>query len=292
MQKKTSVIAILVLTIFLLFSITILPFIIRSKAIIEISKATGRVVRLEAVTINPFMLTIGLKGFVIEERSGPPLVNIGMLKASLSIASIYKRALVMDEVTIINPSFSISRFAPNRYNFSDIIDRQKPGPENKGEFLFSINNITIQKGSLDFNDQVVTGGRRHTIRDFELTLPFISNIPYLIEKYTDPGVSAIVNGSPFSFNGKLKPLSKSMETSLHIDLKQLNLPEYMDYIPGKLPIDLSSGRLSFDTELSYRVSSDKKPELGVKGLVRLDDVTINLKNGKPLLKLPMLQIKA
>jgi len=294
LRKKIVIIAALTLTLIFLGSIIIVPVVIRSKAITEIGKATGRTVRLEAVSINPFTLSVGLKGFVIEEIGGAPLVSIGTLKASLSIASIYKRALVMDEVTIINPSFAISRIAANRYNFSDIIDRQKPRPDNepKREFLFSINNIAIRKGSLDFNDQAVGGGRRHTIRDFELTLPFISNIPYLVEKYTDPHVSALVNGAPFSFTGKLKPLSKSMETSLHIDLRQLNLPGYMAYVPAKLPIELVSGRLSLDTELSYRISSNKKPELGIKGLLILDDLAVNLKNGKPLLKLPMLQVKS
>jgi uncharacterized protein involved in outer membrane biogenesis len=293
-KKKIAIIAAALLFILLLFTITVLPYIIRDKAIAEIGKATGRKIRIEAVTINPFTLTVGLKGFVIEESNGGPFVSIGKLRASLSLASIYKRALVMDEVAVDAPSFSITRIAPNRYNFSDIIERQKPSPEpeKKGEFLFSINNITIRNGSLDFNDQAVGGGRRHTIRNFELTVPFISNTPYLVEKYTDPHLSALINGSLFSFDGKVKPLSKSMETSVRIALKEFSLPEYVAYAPVRTPVDLASGRLSLDTEVTYRVSSDKKPELGIKGVVRLDGVAVNLKNGKPLLRLPLFQARA
>lgn len=293
-MKKFAVIAAILVALLLLFSITVLPHIIRDKAIDGIKAATGRPVLLEEVSFNPFTLTVGLKGLAVKEKNGGPFVSVGMVRASLSLASIYKRALVMDEVTIETPSVSISRLAPNRYNFSDILERRKPLSEHegKGEFLFSINNISIRNGSLDFDDQAVDGGRRHTVRNFELTVPFVSNIPYMVEKYIDPHLSAVVDGAPFSFGGKLKPLSKSMETSVHIDLRQLDLPKYVAYVPVMPPVDLASGKLSIDTDVSYRVSRDNKPELGIKGEVRLDGVDVNLKDGKPLLRLPVFQLKA
>ncbi|HEY4744779.1 MAG TPA: DUF748 domain-containing protein [Desulfuromonadaceae bacterium] len=293
MSKKQKIIVSIacVLSLFLVFTITVLPRIIRSKAIAEIGAVTGRTVRLEAVTFNPFTLTLGAKGFAIEGRTGGPFVSIGTLRASLSLASIFRRALIIREVTIDTPVVSLVRTAPNSYNFSDILERQKPSPQ-KGESLFSINNITIKNGSLDFDDQAVEGGRRHTVRNFELAVPFISNMPYLVEKYTDPRVSAVVDGAAFSFNGKVKPLSKSMETSLHVDLRQLSLPEYVAYAPVRPPVDLTSGRLSLDTQVTYRVSSDKKPELGIKGTISLDSVSVNQHNGTPLLRLPLFQVKA
>ena len=132
----------------------------------------------------------------------------------------------------------------------------------------------------------------HTVRALDIAIPFISNIPYLAEKYTDPQISAVVNGAPFSFAGKLKPLSKSLETSVRVDLKQLNLPQYVAYSPVKPPADLTSGKLTIDMDVSYRISADKKPELTVKGLVRLDDISVNMKNGQPLARLPSLEVKA
>lgn len=293
-MKKLTIIAAVLVALFLLFSVTLLPRIIRDKAIDGISAATGRPVLLEEVSFNPFTLTLGLKGLAIKEKTGGPFVSIGMARASLSLASVYKRALVIDDVMIETPSASISRIAPNRYNFSDILERQKPHPEHekKGEFLFSINNISIRNGSLDFNDQAVGGGRQHTVRNFELAVPFVSNIPYMVDKYIDPRLSAVVDGADFGFNGKLKPLSKSLETSVHIDLRELDLPKYVSYVPAKLPVDLASGKLSVNTDVSYRVSQDNKPELDIKGEVRLGSVNVDLQDGKPLFRLPALRLKA
>ena len=225
-RNKYILIAIGIVVTLLLFTTTILPMIVRSKAVAAIEETTGRKAHIKSVAINPFTLTITVKGFSIDEKEGAPLVGFSQVRASLALASIYKRALILSYVTIDTPTFSIVRTAPNCYNFSDILDRQKNAPkqENKGEFLFSINNITINKGSLDFDDRLIDGDRKHTVRALEVAIPFISNIPYLAEKYTDPRISAVVNGSPFSFAGKLKPLSKSLETSVSVGLKQLNLP--------------------------------------------------------------------
>jgi uncharacterized protein involved in outer membrane biogenesis/outer membrane protein OmpA-like peptidoglycan-associated protein len=268
--------------------------IVRSKAVAAIEEATGRKAHIKSVAINPFTLTATINGFAIDEKEGAPLVSFSQVRATLSLASIYKRALILSQVNIDTPTVSFVRTGPNLFSFSDILDKQKQSPkqEKKGEFLFSINNITVNKGSLDFDDRVVAGGKKHTIRELEIAIPFISNIPYLAEKYTDPRISALVNGAPFSFAGKLKPLSKSLETSVRVDLKQLSLSEYVAYSPVKPPADLTSGKLTIDMDVSYRISADKKPELTVKGLARLDDIRVNMKNGQPLVKLPRLEAKA
>jgi hypothetical protein len=277
-----------------IFSAAILPLIVRSLAVSAMEEATGRKARIEKVSINPFTLTVTVSGLAIEEQGGGPFVSIGRLAASLSPASIYKRALILHRVSVDAPSISFARLAANRYSFNDIIERQKAKPkkESKGEFHFSINNITLDNGSLDFDDRAVGGGRKHTVRNLKVAVPFISNIPYLVEKYTDPHISALVNGAPFSFSGKVKPLSKSLETSVHIGLQHLDLPGYVAYVPVMPPADLASGKLTIDTDVSYRVSTDKKPELAIKGLVRLDNIGVNLKGGQPLLRLPSFRVRA
>lgn len=296
MTRKNKILLICLgsLTALLIFTIAIAPVIVRSQAIQAIEQETGRKARIEKISINPFTMTVTIKALAIEAQGGGPFVSIGSIRASLGIASIYRWALIMDEVTIDTPVISFARLAANSYSFNDIIERlkAKPKQESNYELQFSINNISITNGSLDFDDQAIQGGRKHSIRNLKVAVPFISNISYLVEKYTDPHVSALVNGAPFSFNGKVKPLSKSMETSVHIGLKQLSLPEYVAYSPVRPPADLVSGKLSIDSELTYRVSSDRKPELGVKGQITLDTIGVNLRNGQPLLKLPSLKVKA
>ncbi len=293
-RKRVILVCAALCALLLIFSFTILPTIVKNRAVGAIQQATGRTTRLESVSINPLTLTIRLRGFAMDEQGGGSFVSVGALRASLSPASIYRRALVLSRVQIDKPVITITRNRPNSYNFSDILQRLQAHkkPETKGETRFSLNNITVSGGSIDLNDRAVGGGKKHTVRNLEIGIPFISNIPYLVEKYTAPRISALVNGAPFSFAGKMKPLSKSMETSVRVDLKRLDLPQFVAYSPQKPAATLASGWLSIDTDVKYRVFSDKKPELVVSGVARLDDTAIQMTNGQPLMKLPLLEVKA
>lgn len=278
----------------ILFTATGLPILVRNKAVAALEDATGRQVRIASVRINPFTLQISVEDFAIAEKSAPPLLAFRALHATVSPASIFRRAAILSEVSLEAPSINLARTAPNRFNFSDILDRQPKGrePQKSAPLRFSVNNIRIKNGSIDFDDRMVGGGRRHSVRNLDIAIPFISNSPYLAEKYIAPRISAVVNGAPFSFNGKLKPLSKSLETSVHVGLKQLSLPQYVAYYPVRPRARLSSGKLTVDMDVSYRVSADKKPELVLKGMTRLDGVAVDLNDGKPLLRLPVLEVKA
>ena len=296
MMKKNKIMLMLLAVVLslLVFISVIMPLIVRSQAVEAIEKETGRKARINKVAINPFTLTVTIRGCAVQDKDGGQFISIGTLRASLGLASVYRRALVLSEVSIDSPSVSFARQAANSYSFNDIIERlqSKPKKESKSNLRFSINNISITNGSLDFDDQAVPGGRKHTVRNLTIAMPFISNIPYLVEKYTDPHVSAIINGAPFSFSGKVKPLSKSMETSLHINIKQLSLPEYVVYLPVRPPADLVTGVLGIDCQVTYRVSADKIPELTIKGQVGLDMLGVNMRGGQPLLRLPALRVQA
>lgn len=292
-KKKILLISLGSLLVLLLFIATILPLIVRSQAVKAIAAETGRRVRIEKVAINPLTLAVTVRGFVIEEAGGGPFISIAEMKASLGLASLYKGAIIVSEITVDTPSVVFARLEANKYSFNDIIELQKAKPPKpKSETRFSINNIRLKSGSVDFDDRAVQGGKKHTVRGLDVAIPFISNIPYMVEKYTDPRISAVVNGAPFDFAGKTKPLSKSLETSVHIDLKKLDLPYYLAYSPVPPPADLVSGKLDVDADVTYRVHSDKKPQLQIKGIARLDTVAVNLKGGKPLLKLPRFELKA
>lgn len=269
----------------LLFSVLILPMIIKSQAESQILKATGRVTTIEAVRFNPFGMTLTVRGFsMAEATASQPFVRFSSLRVSLSSASLYRFAPVVDELTLSGLDLKLVRTAANRYNFSDILDRLAAAPQKKssGSSRFSINNISLQNSSIDFNDLAVPGGKQHTIRNLRLAIPFISNIPYLAEKYTDPQFSADVNGAHLSFSGKAKPLAKAIEANLNLKLRDLNLPYYLAYLPADIPVRLESGSASLDLNLTYRIHKNKQPELLIKGVSGLDNIAVAEKNHSPL----------
>ena len=292
--KKITLIAIGALAVLAILIATVLPVVVRNQAVRILQETTGRKAGIEKVSLNPLTLTASVRGFTIEEQGGGPFLSVGSLRVSVSPASIYRRALVLSEIAIDSPSLRVVRAGPDRFNFTDIVERQKKGepkPKSAGLFPLVLNNFHLGNGSLDLNDRAVAGGRKHSMRNLEIALPWLSSLPSEAKLEVKPRISAVVNDAPLALEGRVKPFSKELDSSIHIALQKLSLPELAAYVPQVPPAELASGKLTLDAELQYRQSENGKPELDAKGLVRLDTLGLNLATGEPLLRLPALEVK-
>lgn len=294
-HKRIAIWASGLIVLTLLFSIIALPSIVRHQAEKQIHAITGRVTSISSVSFNPFGMTLTVKGFsFLEPDRSTPFVTFDRMRISLSSMSLFRFAPVVDELTLENPKLTVIRTAPNIYNFSDILNKlsRKPKAEKSGDSRFSINNISVTGGTIDFNDKAAPIPVSHTVRELDLAIPFISNIPYLAEKYTDPKFSARVDGGRLSFSGKAKPLAKAVEASLNVKLDALNLAQYQPYVPANLPVRLANGTLTLDLGLTYRIHKDKKPELFIKGLTRLDSFDLRERSGSPVAQFKSFEAQA
>ncbi len=269
----------------LIFITLLLPGIIRNISEKQIEKATGRKASISRISLNPFTLSAEVTGFrIMEKGSAATFASFSSARVKVSPASVAKRALIISSIKVVSPSFHLVRTAPNTYNFSDLIKKK---PEKEEGLHFSINNIEIGNGAIDFLDQAAARPTTHTVRSMNLSVPFISNIPYLSDIHVAPRFSALVNNSRFDASGKFRPLQKTSETSFIINLRDTDIPFYSAYLPFQIPITLKSGKLSTTAEVTYRVSAKSQPELWVSGAIGLRDLRVNTKNGGPLLGLGM-----
>lgn len=269
----------------ILFIVLLLPGIIINISEEQIEKATGRKASISRISLNPFTLSAEVTGFrIMEKGSAATFASFSSARVKVSPASVAKRALIVSGIKVGSPSLHLVRTAPNTYNFSDLIRKK---PEKEEGLHFSINNIEIGNGAIDFLDQAAARPTTHKVRGMNLSVPFISNIPYLSEIHVAPRFSALINGARFEASGRFRPLRKTSETSFIINLRNTDIPFYSAYLPFQIPITLKSGKLSATAEVTYRVSARSQPELWVSGTIGLRDLLVNTKNGGPLLGLGM-----
>jgi len=268
------------------------PPLARHLAVQKISEATGRQAQIRAVTFNPFTLSANISGFRLSEKgSSATFVSFSSARLSLSALSLPKRAFIVREVTLTSPYVHLVRSAPNTFNFSDLLTKKEPKPaQDKGSYLFSINNITLKKGQLDFEDKALVSPRDHHLRELTLSVPFISNIPYLADRYVTPHFSAFVNETPVVLDGQLKPLTRALETSINLKVRALDLPFYLGYVPVPLPVQVASGTLTTALELGYRVDPKTGPEVTLAGTVTVDGIGVKAPDRAPLASLRRAQL--
>jgi len=291
LTRKTVLISSLALIVLLVAFFLALPPLARHVAIQKIDEATGRKSEITRISFNPFTLTAGISGFRLSEMGGGgTFLSFSSARLALSPLSLPKRAFIVTEIKIASPYLHVVRTAPNSFNFSDLLTGKKETKQG-GSYLFSLNNITLSDGSLDFQDKALASERDHRIRDLTLAIPFFSNIPYLADRYVKPHFSAVVNGTPVALNGRLKPLTHSIEASIDLKVQALDLPFYLGYLPFPLPVKIESGKLTTALEFGYRVDQKLGPEATLAGSLALDRLALLEPGGAPLAQLHRAELK-
>ncbi len=283
------------LIVFTLFGFFALPYILKYVVETQATKLLHRQTTVQEVQFNPFHLTLQVKGFDIKDRNGSdPFVSFEELALDLEAASVWERGPIVRDVLLKAPQVSIVRNEDLSYNFSDLLTEFAAKPETPPKspaaepLHFSINNIRLENGSIDFADRPKHA--QHTVRDLNIGVPFLSNLPYAIDVYTEPSFAVKVNGTPIELTGRSKPFSDSRETSLDVNINNVELPKYLEYVPADLRFKLNSGSLNTKLALSFTQPKDQTPALIVNGKVGLNQLAVTDVEDHPILTLPLLDV--
>lgn len=269
----------------------IVPAVLKSVLPDKISAALHRQATVEQIQINPFALSASIRGFKLADADGKtPFVSLGELAVNVDVlTSIARRALILEEVRLDSPYIGLTRNADGSYNFSDLIPAKKEQPEEPSEpFLFSVNNIQITKGTIDFRDR--PNRTDHTVRDLNISVPFLSNIDYYMKHYVEPKFSAVVNGHAVAITGKTQPFLTSRESLFEIDIRDIDVPFYLQYVPVRMNFTIREARLDTMLQLHFLMPEGRSPELKLTGRAVLKNLTlVDLRKSK-LLRLPTLSV--
>ncbi len=274
----------------------VLPPIVKHVAVSKMSELLHRPVAIESISINPYALSLTLEGLEIKEREGgATFAGFDSLYVNVQAASLFRWGPVINEIKLVNPTFRAVRVEADRFNFSDLIDEfgAKPEGEPKTEEsgpmpAFSLNNIQISGGKVEFDDRVVD--EKHVINEITLMLPFVSSMAYATDIFVEPHFSATINGAPLALTGKSKPFADTRESEFVLALDNLQLPKYFDYSPVRLPVKMDSGTLDTDLTLVFRQEPGNVPKLLLSGAATVKNLRVVESSGAPLVAFGQLDV--
>ncbi|HEX9861254.1 MAG TPA: DUF748 domain-containing protein, partial [Nitrospirota bacterium] len=276
-----------ILAVYTSVGFVILPSVVRPLLIEKLSEYLGHEVSVERVEINPFALSITVTGFELKDKAGnSDDLAFDRLYVNLETLSVFKRGVIVNELALDSPYVNLVRNRDLTYNFSYLLELggKEEKPKEKSPLHFTVNNIKITGGKIEFED--MPKGVHHTVTDMAFSAPFVSNFGYYGNAYVQPSFSATVNGTPFEMKGRTKPFADSLETEFDIAVDDLSIPEYLAYLPTGMNFTVKSGRITVNTVVSYRQYKDgRPPEAGVEGAVELKDFALADKPGSTFLSL-------
>ncbi|MFM0291310.1 DUF748 domain-containing protein [Paraburkholderia megapolitana] len=280
------------LVLFGLFGFFAAPPLIRHIAEQQLSKQLDRPATIGRIALNPYTLNLEADSVHIGERGGAgDFIDIARLIVRPSWASLFRAAPIVNEVQLDSPSFHIIRYDAQRFNFTDLIEKfsKQPATPNSKPTLFSVSNIRLENGRIDFDDRLL--GMKHIIDQWKLGIPFIATLPSKTDIFVQPLLRARIDGSPLAIDGKTKPFAASRESEVALRFDGLDVPRLLSYVPVKLPVTVRTGKLSSDLKLNF-VMSDDAPTLRISGTTDLDDVDAVDQNNAPFVSLHQLHVAA
>lgn len=251
------------------------------------SDAIGRRISVDRILFNPYALTASVEGVRVSEADGTTeFLSVEEIFADASLVSLLRLAPVVSRLRVVAPRVRLVRGEDRRYSFQDIIDRlaARPAPQrNSGPARFALENLEIVRGSIDFDDRPEKA--RHQVSELRFSLPFVSSLPAFSNEPVEPVLSGRMNGAPFELKGRTLPFQSSLETKLRVEVDQVDLRRYVEYVPLELNFALASGVLGGHVEAIFKRGKDRGIEaLSLGGELALESLDLKDRGGRPLVR--------
>ena len=250
---------------------------------------------IDRIEVHPFTLTALVYGAQLMERDGTTVfASIDELEVRLSLSSLVYLAPVVRELHLARPYVHIVRSAANAYSTDDIVAAlTTPGPAPAptaapAPARFAVHNIHVDGGRFEFDD--VPKSAHHTVTEFALGIPFISSFVAQEEVFVEPHLRALINGAPLQIGGKALPFAPTREAIVNLDFDDIDLTNYIEYVPGTVPFRMPSGRLDLHIQASAQLPQDQAPKLHLTGKATLKALELTRLDSKPMLKLSELEL--
>ncbi|MDV6348792.1 DUF748 domain-containing protein [Nitrosomonas sp. Is35] len=259
-----------------------LPGYAKSQLEIRLSEILQRPVTVAAIELKPRTLELNIQGFRIGEKvdsaeANAALFSFNTLHIGLSLESLKQRAAVVSSITLTEPQLRLVRKSEDQLNISDLLERfnqpaEQEDTENKTAIPFSISNIAIQGGHVEFIDQHENA--EHSISEINFGIPIVANTGGTENDWIAPHFSAKINGALLSLDGKLRPFAAAQEATLTFKLDNADLTRFDRYVTLPEGIRLLSGFYDSNLNLSFTQETGKEPQIEVTGATSLRQLTL------------------
>ena len=270
-----------------------LPQLIKWQVPLRASAALGRAVTIGNVSFKPWSLGLLVEDLAVAglpAAGKEPLLRVQRIRADLSIATLFKRALVVQALEIDAPSVRIARTGVGHYDIDDLIARLAPRADAPASdpARFALYNLQVRDARIRFDDQPVR--RVHTVEALQLALPFLSTLPAEVEVKVEPRLAFKLNGTPFDSGAQATPFAQTNSGTLKLTMANLDLMPYLGYLPAAMPVRVARGSVSSELALQFSIPEAGLPTVAVTGKVEAKDLVLTDAANRPLLAWQRMQL--
>lgn len=234
----------------------LLPPIVRAMVVKQLSKHLERPVSIEKVGLNPYTLAATIRGLVIKDKDGAPLVSWEELRVNFQLVSLFSHAWVFREVSVSKPFVSVRVNKDYSLNFSDIVAKFSPAsppasPELGKHLSWRINRLRLIGAKTSFIDLTPRIPFQRAIERMEMTLLDFGTDSDHKNLFALSGISDV--GEQFSWKGSFYLTPLRSEGEFWID--GFALTTYAPLYQDLFRFEIKDGVVNFHSTYRYEGSA-------------------------------------
>ena len=213
--------------------------------------------RIGAISFNPFTLRLHAREFALETGEGRPVLGFADAVVDLAWHSLLRRAWVVDEVRLVDPTARLEIGKDGRLNLAALApDTGAAAPVRPVQF--AVGRFSVVNGSIDFDDH--RQGYRNRLEHLSIELASLSTLDAEKGNYALAGRTPA--GAKLSWKGEqsLTPLAATGTLAV----ENAALAELMPYVDEYTAARIVGGHA--DLELPYQMAfAEGKPRFSLNG---------------------------
>jgi len=285
--------------------IIVLPIIVEHQLVRHLESILKRSVSVDDVDLNIFTLKLRLEKFEIQElSSNNSFVSFDEFYFDASWRSLFKQCIIIEKIRLNTPILNAAMQPDATFNFSDLIpepqqftDTLKP-PDNKSEkelfeldqlpVHFNIQNVSIQNGSIKFNDH--KHELTHTLNHLNFNIPQLTNVPETSDQAAEITLNFNLNNCFVQIHTIANLFNKAPSATIHLTNNGGNFSFYQPYLNKFLDWQIFSGELKTNIHVKLTLQNNT-PDLSFQGNVQIVDFALKDNEQNKLLSFPLLNLQ-
>lgn len=251
----------------LIYAVTgflVLPAILKWQLRKQLPALTHRVTQVESVRMNPFALSLTLRGLSLTETNGAAFAAFDELYVNFQLSSVFRRAWTFGDIRLVHPTANLVRLAEGGFNFSNLAgtnstpNTNPPSPPP----AVLVQSLLVTNAVVTFADETTAprfktdyGPIHFAVTDF--TTRRDKHGPYTF-------VATTSDGESFSWSGRISV--NPPQSTGRFDLSGISPAKYSAYLAQFSTVQVVSGKIGVGAD--YRVyAGGLTPELDVTNAV-------------------------
>ena len=238
---------------FSLIGFFLLPPIIKWQMLKRLPAVTKRQAAVHQVRVNPWTLSLTVRGLALTEPDGRPFALWDELYVNFQASSLFRWAWTFKEIRLVKPFGEVILLKDGRLNFANMLEPAPDAPlkpPSKSIPRINVFSLEVTNGFVAVEDRTRRSLFRTEYRPINLSLKEFSTRPNSDTPYSFRAESDAGRSITWAGDLTVQPL----RSSGHLELTAVQLPRYRPYIEEFTSAVVTNGLA--DVQFDYRLAAD------------------------------------